>query len=137
MFHFNSGSCNGCDIEVLACFSPRYDPERFGIVLVPSPRHADVLLVTGPVTKKAKEKLLTVYHQMPTPKWVLAVGNCAISGGPFATSEKVEGGAEKILPVDFKVIGCPPRPENILSALIHLSRRIGRENEKGRPKKGP
>ncbi len=114
---FNTGGCNGCDIEILAAFIPRFDAERFGVKLAPSPRHADVLLVTGPVTRRSAPRLKRIYEQMPEPKAVVAVGACACGGGPFWTSYNVLGGAEKVVPVDVKVPGCPPRPEKIIEGI--------------------
>ena len=96
--HFNSGSCNGCDIEILATLTPRYDVERFGIKLRGSPRHADVLICTGPVTRQARERLLRVYEQMPNPKFVVAVGSCGISGGAFQGCYNVVGQIDEVLP---------------------------------------
>jgi len=125
LVHFNTGACNGCDIEVLAALTPLYDPERFGIKLSPSIRHGDILLVTGAVTKKSAERLKRLYDQMPNPKYVIAVGACANSGGVFAKSYSVIGGADKVVPVDMYVPGCPPRPEAILDAIIKLLKRIG------------
>lgn len=120
LVHFNTGACNGCDIEVLAALTPHYDPERFGIKLAPSIRHGDILVVTGAVTKKAGERLKRLYEQMPSPKFVVAVGACAISGGVFAGSYSVIGGADKVVPVDIYIPGCPPRPEAILHGIIEL-----------------
>jgi len=120
LVHFNTGACNGCDIEVLAALTPHYDPERFGIKLAPSIRHGDILVVTGAVTKKAGERLKRLYEQMPNPKFVVAVGACAISGGVFAGSYSVIGGADKVVPVDIYIPGCPPRPEAILHGIIEL-----------------
>jgi len=120
LVHFNTGACNGCDIEVLAALTPHYDPERFGIKLAPSIRHGDILVVTGAVTKKAGERLKRLYEQMPSPKFVVAVGACAISGGVFAGSYSVIGGADKVIPVDIYIPGCPPRPEAILHGIIEL-----------------
>lgn len=113
IFHFNSGSCNGCDIEIIAAFTPRYDLERLGCLLVGSPRHADVILITGPVTRKMLPRLIRIYEQIPEPKVVVVVGTCASSGSPFLGSEMIEGPVDKIIPVDVYVIGCPPRPEAI------------------------
>jgi len=112
--HFNSGSCNGCDIEILATLTPRYDVERFGIKIQGSPRHADVLICTGPVTLQARDRLLRIYEQMPEPKFVMAVGSCGLSGGVFHGCYNIEGGINEILPVDVFVPGCPPRPEAII-----------------------
>jgi NADH-quinone oxidoreductase B subunit len=118
--HFNSGSCNGCDIEILATLTPRYDLERFGIKLQGSPRHADVLICTGPVTRLARERLLRVYEQMPSPKFVAAVGSCAISGGAFQGCYNVVGHIDEVIPVDVYIPGCPPRPEAIIDGVVKL-----------------
>ncbi len=118
--HFNTGACNGCDIEVLAAITPLYDPERFGVKLAPSIRHADILVVTGAVTKKAAERLKRLYEQMPNPKYVIAVGACACDGGVFRKSYSVVAGVDKVIPVDVYVPGCPPRPEAILDAIVSL-----------------
>lgn len=127
VLHFNTGACNGCDIEVLAAFAPHYDPERFGARLAPSPRHADVILVTGALTKKSAERLRRLYEQTPGPKYVVAVGTCAVSGNVFRKSYSVLGGADKAVPVDLYVPGCPPRPDVIVEALAELARRIEEE----------
>ncbi|HJJ32334.1 MAG TPA: NADH-quinone oxidoreductase subunit B family protein [Methanocorpusculum sp.] len=118
VFHFNAGSCNGCDIEIVATLTPRYDPERFGVKLVGSPRHADVLLVTGPVTKQMEDRLRRVYDQMPSPKVVMAVGTCAQSGGVFFDSYNLSGPVDQVIPVDVYVPGCAPRPEAIINGVV-------------------
>ncbi|MDO9085502.1 MAG: NADH-quinone oxidoreductase subunit B family protein [Anaerolineaceae bacterium] len=118
--HFNSGSCNGCDIEILATLTPRYDVERFGIKLQGSPRHADVLIATGPVTFQALERLVRTYEQMPEPKYVIAVGSCALSGGVFDGCYSVVGDLNKVVPVDVYIPGCPPRPEAIIYGVVQL-----------------
>ena len=118
--HFNSGSCNGCDIEILATLTPRYDVERFGIKLEGSPRHADVLIVTGPVTRQARERLLRTYEQMPEPKFVVSVCSCSISGGVFSGCYNVGGSTDEVIPVDVYIPGCPPRPEAIVDGIIQL-----------------
>jgi len=117
VFHCNSGSCNGCDIEIIAALCPRYDLERFGIKLVGTPRHADALLVTGPVTRQQAERVKRVYEQMPDPKVVIAIGNCGNTGDVFYESYNLVGPLQEVLPVDIHVIGCPPRPENIIHAV--------------------
>lgn len=118
LFHLNTGSCAGCDIEVVAALTPRYDVERLGCVLVGSPRHADVLVVTGPVTRQMLPRFIMVYEQVPEPKVVVAVGTCASSGSPFMGSQMVEGPVDKIVPVDVYVVGCPPRPEAIVRGIV-------------------
>jgi NADH-quinone oxidoreductase B subunit len=118
--HFNSGSCNGCDIEILATLTPRYDLERLGVKLQGSPRHADVLICTGPVTRLARERLLRTFEQMPEPKFVIAVGSCSTSGGVFQGCYNIVGGIEEVLPVDVFIPGCPPRPEAIIDGVVKL-----------------
>jgi Ni,Fe-hydrogenase III small subunit len=116
----DAGSCNGCELEIHALNNAFYDIERFGIRFVASPRHADVLMVTGPVTKNMAEALQRTYAATPDPKWVVAVGNCARDGGVFAGSYAVVGGVSNLLPVDLHIPGCPPSPTVILSGLIAL-----------------
>jgi NADH-quinone oxidoreductase B subunit len=118
--HFNSGSCNGCDIEILATMTPRYDLERFGVKLVGTPRHADVLICTGPVSRQARERLVRTYEQMPEPKFAVAVGSCGISGGAFHDCYNVIGHIDEVIPVDAYIPGCPPRPEAIIDGLVKL-----------------
>jgi len=118
--HFNSGSCNGCDIEILATLTPRYDLERFGVKLMGSPRHADVLVYTGAITRQARDRLLRIYKQMPEPKFVVAVGTCAITGGVFRDCYNVMNGIDNLLPVDAYIPGCPPRPEAIIDGVVKL-----------------
>ncbi len=125
--HYNSGSCNGCDIEILATLTPRYDLERFGVKLQGSPRHADILLCTGPVTRQSRDRLLRIYEQMPEPKYVVAVGSCALSGGVFEGCYNCLGGIENVLPVDMYIPGCPPRPEAIIYGLVQLLRTMNNE----------
>lgn len=120
MIHYNSGSCNGCDIEILATLTPRYDLERLGVKLQGSPRHADILICTGPVTLQSKERLQRIYEQMPEPKYVVAIGSCAISGGVFQGCYNVVGHVDELIPVDIYVPGCPPRPEAIIDGLVKL-----------------
>ncbi len=118
--HFNSGSCNGCDIEIMATLTPVYDLERFGVKLQGSPRHADLLICTGPVSRLARERLLRTYDQMPEPKFVMAVGSCGTSGGVFHGCYNIIGGIEEVLPVNVFVPGCPPRPEAIIDGMVQL-----------------
>lgn len=122
---FNSGGCNGCCIELLTCASPRSDVERFGILIKGSPRHADVLVVDGPVTVKMKDRLLRVYQQMPEPKAVVALGSCPASNGVFDGCYGVAGPLDKIIPVDVWVPGCPPRPEAIIHGVVQAMGKIG------------
>lgn len=114
VYHVNTGACNGCDIEVINVLTPYYDAERFGIKLVGSPRHADALLVCGPVTRQVAPAVRRLWEAVPAPKLVFAIGSCAAGGGIWFDSYNIIGGAEKVLPVDFFVPGCPPRPEAIL-----------------------
>jgi len=114
VYHVNTGACNGCDIEVINTLTPYYDVERFGIKLVGSPRHADVLLVTGPVTRPMVDSLRRVYEATPAPKLVFAVGSCPTDGGIWYDTYNVVGGLDKVIPVNFYIPGCPPRPEAIL-----------------------
>jgi Ni,Fe-hydrogenase III small subunit len=116
----DAGSCNACELEIHALNNAFYDLERFGLRFVASPRHADVLLVTGPVTKNMREALERTYAATPDPKWVVAVGNCAVDGGIFAGSYAVSGGVEKIVPVDLHIRGCPPTPTDLLKGLLAL-----------------
>lgn len=116
--HFDCGSCNGCDIEVLACLTPLYDIERFGILNIGNPKHADVLLVTGTVNPRNERVLRNVYEQMPEPKVVVAIGACACTGGIFADSYNVIQGVDKVIPVDVYVPGCAARPEAIIDGAV-------------------
>jgi len=118
VYHLNTGSCNGCDIEILAVLTPRYDVERFGIKLVGSPRHADVLLVTGPVGRSMEDSVRRTCAQVPDPKVVMAVGNCGADGGVFFEAYSLIGPIDQIIPVDVYVPGCPPRPEAIIHGVI-------------------
>jgi Ni,Fe-hydrogenase III small subunit len=116
----DAGSCNGCELEIHALNNAYYDIERFGLRFVASPRHADVLLVTGPVTKNMSEALARTYNATPDPKWVIAVGSCALDGGCFAGSYAVVGGVSAVIPVDLHVPGCPPSPTEIMKGLLTL-----------------
>jgi Ni,Fe-hydrogenase III small subunit len=116
----DAGSCNACELEINALTNSFYDLERFGLHFVASPRHADVLLVTGPVTKNMHEALLRTYQATPAPKWVIAVGDCAVDGGLFADSYACVGGVEAVIPVDLRIRGCPPTPTQLLQGLLAL-----------------
>src|SRR5881398_4271938 len=116
----DAGSCNGCELEIHALNNMLYDLERFGLRFVASPRHADVLLVTGPVTRNMREALERTYHAMPDPKWVVAVGDCAVDGGIFSGSYAVIGGVSGVVPVDLHIRGCPPDPIQLLKGLLTL-----------------
>jgi ech hydrogenase subunit C len=117
IIHYDASSCNGCDIEVLACLTPVYDVERLGIINTGNPKHADIFLITGSVNEKNKEIIQNIYNQMPNPKVVVAIGICATSGGIFAECYNVSGGVDKIIPVDVYVPGCAARPESIIDGV--------------------
>lgn len=121
VIHFNCNSCNGCDIELLACLTPLYDLERFGILHVGNPKHADVLVVTGSVNPRTARVLKNVYDQMPDPKVVVAMGVCASTGGIFADAYNVLGGIDKVIPVDVFVPGCPVRPEAMMDGILQAA----------------
>ncbi len=116
----DAGSCNGCELEIIALSNVLYDLERFGLKIVASPRHADIMLVTGPVTRNMEAATRLAFDAMPEPKFVVAVGDCACDGGPFAASPECRGGASAILPVALRIPGCPPSPADLLKRLITL-----------------
>ena len=120
VYHVSSGSCNNCDIEILDCLTPKFDLERFGILLVGSARHADVILATGAVTRKALPRIKRVYEQMPQPKLVIAVGGCACRGGIFKNGYNIVGPYDKIIPVTAYIPGCPPKPEAIIDGVVKV-----------------
>jgi len=124
LLHFEVGGCNGCAIEVLAALMPRYDIERFGALVKGSPRHADVLLVTGAVTRQIRDRLIRVYEQMPDPKFVVAIGTCACSGGLFNGCYNAYQGVDSVIPVTAYIMGCPPKPEAILQGAYALIQKI-------------
>lgn len=121
--HVDAGSCNGCEIEIASAFGPVYDLERYGVRLVASPRHADVLLVTGPVTHNMADPLVKAYEAMPSPKRVIALGECAINCGVFSGAYGVAGQVSDFVPVDLVITGCPPSPQDIIAGLRQLSGR--------------
>jgi len=125
LLHYNTGSCNGCDIEVVASLTPIHDLERFGIVRKGSPRHADVLAITGPITKQSKKRVIRIYEQTPDPKVVVAIGNCPISNCVFGGCYNVVGPLDKMIPVDVYVPGCPPRPQAIIDGIMKAIERLG------------
>ena len=120
----DAGSCNGCELEIHALNNAFYDLERFGLRFVASPRHADVLLVTGPVTKNMREALERTYIATPDPKWVVAVGDCGCNGGLFCRSYACLGGVSSVIPVDLHISGCPPTPTQLLQGLLALLSRV-------------
>ncbi len=120
ILHFNTGACNACDIEIIAALTPLFDVERFGIQLKGSPRHADVLVCSGPVTKQIECRLKRIYDQMPNPKFVLAVGTCACSGGVFKGCYNVKAGINSVIPVSAFIPGCPASPKAIIDGVVKL-----------------
>jgi NADH-quinone oxidoreductase B subunit len=120
ILHLNSGACNACDIEIVAALTPRFDVERLGVLLKATPRHADVLICTGPVTRQIKDRIIRIYEQVPDPKFVVAVGACAMSGCVYRGAYNIEGGIDQVIPVDAYVPGCPARPDAILDGVVKL-----------------
>jgi ech hydrogenase subunit C len=127
VLHYDCGSCNGCDIEVLAALTPKFDVERFGIVNIGDPKQADVLVVTGPANRRNQRVLRNLYEQMPEPKLVIAVGTCACTGGVFHNCPNVLGGVDKVVPVDVYVPGCAARPEQIIDAVVLALKKLAGE----------
>ncbi|MCJ7643739.1 MAG: NADH-quinone oxidoreductase subunit B family protein [Candidatus Aminicenantes bacterium] len=120
ILHLNSGACNACDIEIVAALTPRFDLERFGVLLKATPRHADVIICTGPVTRQIKDRILRIYEQVPDPKFVVAVGACAMSGCVYRGAYNILGGIDQVIPVDAYVPGCPSRPDAIMDGVVKL-----------------
>jgi NADH-quinone oxidoreductase B subunit len=120
ILHLNSGACNACDIEVVAALTPRFDVERLGVLLRATPRHADVLISTGPVTRQMKDRIIRIYDQTPDPKFVIAVGACAMSGCVYRGAYNVMGGLDQVIPVNVYIPGCPARPDAILDGVVKL-----------------
>ena len=130
VIHFNTGACNACDIEIVAALTPIFDLERFGTILKGTPRHADVLLCSGPVTRQIETRLKRIYEQMPEPKFVVAVGTCASSGGVFHDCYSVKGGIDTVIPVSAYIPGCPVRPEAIIDGVVKLLQSLEATDEK-------
>jgi ech hydrogenase subunit C len=130
ILHFNSGSCNGCDIEIVAALTPRFDLERFGIIQKGTPRHADVLVCSGPVTRQIEKRLVRIYEQMPEPKFVIAVGTCACSGGVFQGCYSVRGGIDSVIPVSAYIPGCAASPQAIIDGVVKLLESIKHPGER-------
>ena len=120
IIHFNTGACNACDIEIIAALTPRYDLERFGVLLKGTPRHADILVCSGPVTRQIEDRLIRIYEQMAEPKFVIAVGSCACSGGVFTGCYNVKGGINSTIPVSAYIPGCPASPKAIIDGAVKL-----------------
>ena len=118
LLHYDGSSCNGCDIEVLACTTPVYDVERFGVINTGNPMHADIFLVTGGINSQNAEVVKQIYEQMPQPKVVIAVGTCACTGGIFKECYNIKGGTDTVIPVDIYVPGCAARPESIIDGVV-------------------
>ncbi len=121
VYVLNAGSCNGCDIEIGASLNPRYDPEQIGVLRQGSPKHADILLITGPLTLRTRDAALDIYDQIPAPKAVVAVGSCPASGNVFAGSPTVAAPLDSVIPVDVYVPGCPPRPQAIIQGIAQAA----------------
>jgi NADH-quinone oxidoreductase B subunit len=120
ILHLNSGACNACDIEIVAALTPRFDIERFGVLLKATPRHADVIVCSGPVTRQIRDRVVRIYEQVPDPKFVIAVGACAMSGCVYRGAYNIMGGIDQVLPVNMYVPGCPARPDAILDGVVKL-----------------
>ncbi len=120
ILHLNSGACNACDIEVVAALTPRFDVERLGVLLKATPRHADVIIATGPVTRQLKDRIIRIYDQTPDPKFVVAVGACAMSGCVYRGAYNICGGLDQVIPVNVYIPGCPVRPDAILDGVVKL-----------------
>jgi Ni,Fe-hydrogenase III small subunit len=118
--HLNTGACNACDIEILAALMPRFDLERFGILLKGTPRHADVIICTGPITRQSKDRIVRIYEQVPDPKFVVAVGACAMSGCVYRGAYNSMGGIDQVLPVNAYIPGCPIRPDALIDGVVKL-----------------
>jgi ech hydrogenase subunit C len=130
ILHYNAGSCNGCDIEILACLSPKYDLERFGVINTGNPKQSDVFLVTGPVTYRSRSRIMELYSQIPEPKVVVTVGSCACTGGVFRGMYNVEDGVDRYIPVDVYIAGCASSPELIMDGIVKALEILETKGEK-------
>lgn len=129
LYHINTGSCNGCDIELVACLTPRYDAERFGFKLAGTPRHADIIVVSGPITTQSKERLLRTLEQVPEPKVVVSLGSCPRSCNVFKGSYSVEGPLENYTHVDVSIAGCAVKPETVIEGLYKAAAILQQKRE--------
>lgn len=136
IIHMNCNSCNGCDIELLACLTPLYDAERLGVINIGTPKQADIMVITGSVNHKSMDVVLNTYNQMPNPKAVVAIGACASTGGIFHDCYNVLGGVDKIIPVDVYVPGCCPKPETILEGIWEAAALLDKKREEAKKKIG-
>lgn len=132
LYHINAGSCNGCDIELVAVLTPRYDAERFGFKLTGTPRHADIVVVSGPITSQSKDRLLRTLEQVPEPKVVVSIGSCPRSCNVFKGSYSVEGPLDKYCPVDVSIAGCAPKPEAIVLGLAKAAQILKEKRREAR-----
>jgi len=130
IYHINTGSCNGCDIELVACLTPRYDAERFGFKLAGSPRHADIVVVSGPITSQSKDRLVRTLAQVPEPKCVVSIGSCPQSGNVFKGSYSVAAPLSKYVHVDVDIAGCTPKPEAIIDGLALATKLLNEKRGK-------
>ncbi len=129
LYHLNTGSCNGCDIEIVGLLGPRYDVERFGVKLTGSPRHADIVLITGPVTAQSKDRMLNVLSQVPEPRVIVSVGSCPATGNVFKDSYCIDGPLDKWVKVDVAVAGCSPKPEAIIKGILEAVKILNERRE--------
>lgn len=135
LLHYDGSSCNGCDIEVLACLTPVYDAERFGVVNTGNPMHADILLITGGINSQNAAVVEQIYNQMPNPKVVCAVGTCACTGGVFKECYNIKGGADTVIPVDIYVPGCAARPQSIIDGIVQAVALFQKKHEEMKQEK--
>ena len=135
LLHYDGSSCNGCDIEVLACLTPVYDAERFGVVNTGNPMQADILLITGGINSQNASVVEQIYNQMPNPKVVCAVGTCACTGGVFKECYNIRGGADTVIPVDIYVPGCAARPQSIIDGIVQAVALFQKKHEEMKSEK--